>query len=140
MNVFDRRLFVSAALATGTLAAGPALAAQSPSDRKLQGTAPVIHHVFFWLKNAGSRADRDRLISGLRTLKTIDVVRQLHIGVPASTEKRDVVDNSYDVSELMIFDSVEDQARYQTHPVHLAFVKTCEHLWEKVVVYDTLEV
>jgi hypothetical protein len=140
MTAFDRRLFLSAALATGTLAGGPILAAQSRPDRKMQGAAPVIHHVFFWLKNAGSPADRDLLISGLRTLKTIDVVRQLHIGVPASTEKRDVVDNSYDVSELMIFDSVEDQGRYQTHPVHLAFVKAYGHLWEKVVVYDTLEV
>ena len=140
MNVFDRRLFVSAALATGTLAGGPALAAQSPPDRKTQEAAPVIHHVFFWLKNPGSPTDRDLLIAGLRTLKTIDVVRQLHIGVPASTEKRDVVDNSYDVSELMIFDSVEDQGRYQTHPLHLAFVKQCGHLWERVVVYDTLEV
>jgi hypothetical protein len=140
MTAFDRRLFLSAALATGTLAGGPTLAAQTQPDRKMQGAAPVIHHVFFWLRNAGSQADRDLLIAGLRTLKTIDVVRQLHIGVPASTEKRDVVDNSYDVSELMIFDSVEDQGRYQTHPVHLAFVKEYGHLWEKVVVYDTVEV
>jgi hypothetical protein len=140
MNAFNRRLFLSAALATGTFAGGPSIAAQGRPDRLTEGAAPLIHHVFFWLKNPGSQADRDLLISGLRTLKAIDVVRRLHIGVPASTEKRDVVDNSYDVSELMIFDSVEDQARYQTHPVHLDFVKTYGHLWEKVVVYDALEV
>lgn len=140
MNAFDRRLFLSAALAAGTFAGGPSIAAQDHPGPKTEGTAPLIHHVFFWLKNAGSQADRDRLISGLRTLKAIDVIRQLHIGVPASTEKRDVVDNSYDVSELMIFDSVEDQKQYQDHPVHLDFVKTYSHLWEKVVVYDTVEV
>jgi hypothetical protein len=141
MNILDRRLFLSAAaLATGTFASGTSIAAQDYPGPKSEGAASLIHHVFFWLKNAGSQADRDLLILGLRTLKTIDAVRQLHIGVPASTEKRDVVDNSYDVSELMFFDSVEDQARYQVHPLHLDFVKTYGHLWEKVVVYDSLDV
>lgn len=140
MNVFDRRLFLSAALATGTFAGGASIAAQGHPEPKTEGAAPLIHHVFFWLKNPGSRADRDLLISGLRTLKAIDVVRQLHIGVPASTEKRDVVDISYDVSELMFFDSVEDQKRYQDHPIHLEFVRKHAHLWEKVTVYDTLGV
>ena len=98
----------------------------------------MIHHVFFWLNNPGSKADRDRLIAGLNTLRTIEVVQQLHIGVPASTEKREVVDNSYDVSELMFFASVEDQKRYQDHPLHLKFVEDCAHLWRKVVVYDAI--
>jgi len=98
----------------------------------------MIHHVFFWLNNPGSKADRDQLIAGLNTLRAVEVVQQLHIGVPASTEKRDVVDNSYDVSELMFFASVEDQKRYQDHPLHLQFVKDCAHLWRKVVVYDAI--
>ncbi|CAN7599231.1 Dabb family protein [Caulobacter sp. LjRoot300] len=98
----------------------------------------MIHHVLFWLNNPGSKADRDRLIAGLNTLRAIEVVQQLHIGVPASSEKRDVVDNSYDVSELMFFASVEDQKRYQDHPLHLQFVKDCAHLWRKVVVYDAI--
>lgn len=98
----------------------------------------MIHHVFFWLNNPGSKADRDQLIAGLNTLRAIEVVQQLHIGVPASTEKREVVDNSYDVSELMFFASVEDQKRYQDHPLHLQFVKDSAHLWRKVVVYDAI--
>ena len=96
----------------------------------------LVHHVFFWLKRPGSQEDRDRLIAGLRTLRGIPVIRNLEIGIPASTEARDVVDASYDVSELMFFDSVEDQKSYQDHPLHLAFVKACEPLWAKVVVYD----
>lgn len=98
----------------------------------------MIHHVFFWLTNPGSKADRDQLIAGLNTLRAVNVVQQLHIGVPASTEKREVVDNSYDVSELMFFASVEDQKRYQDHPLHLKFVEDCAHLWRKVVVYDAI--
>jgi hypothetical protein len=92
----------------------------------------LVHHVFFWLKRPGSQEDRDRLIAGLRTLRGIPVIRNLEIGIPASTEARDVVDASYDVSELMFFDSVEDQKSYQDQ----AFVKACEPLWAKVVVYD----
>ncbi|TCM22100.1 stress responsive alpha/beta barrel protein [Novosphingobium sp. PhB165] len=98
--------------------------------------AKLVHHVFFWLRQPGSRADRDQLIAGLRSLQGIPVIRRLEIGVPASTEKREVVDSSYDVSELMYFGSAEDQKTYQDHPIHQAFVKSCEHLWEKVVVYD----
>ena len=55
----------------------------------------LTHHVFFWLKNPGSSADLDKLIEGLMTLQKIESVRQLHIGVPADTEKRPVVDNSF---------------------------------------------
>ena len=72
----------------------------------------------------------------LSTLRAIPVIRDLQIGVPASTEKRDVVDSSFDVSELMVFDNAVDQKVYQDHEIHQAFVKSCEHLWQKVVVYD----
>lgn len=131
--MLDRRVLMSAGLMSSSLAAmaTSAVAAEPAS-------APMIHHVFFWLKTPGSKADRDALIAGLKTLKAIEVVRQLHIGVPASTEKREVVDNSYDVSELMFFDSVADQKLYQDHPLHLKFVKDCSHLWAKVVVYDSV--
>ena len=100
----------------------------------------LTHHVFFWLKNPSSTADRDKLIEGLKTLKKIESIRQIHIGVPADTEKRDVVDNSYSVSELMFFDDAAGQKVYQDHPIHKKFVEDCSMLWEKVIVYDTLNV
>jgi hypothetical protein len=134
MPPFDRRILLSGGLAAG-LGANAAMAA--PNDAAPSAPS-MIHHVFFWLKNPGSKADRDQLIAGLNALRAIDVIQQLHIGVPASTEKRDVVDNSYDVSELMFFKTVEDQKRYQDHPLHLKFVKDYSHLWGKVVVYDTI--
>jgi len=96
----------------------------------------IIHHVFFWLKNEGSDIDRQELVAGLQTLENIPQVKKLLIGLPASTEKREVVDNSFCVSEMMYFDSVEEQDAYQTHPIHLAFVEKYGHLWERVVVYD----
>jgi hypothetical protein len=96
----------------------------------------IIHHVFFWLKNPASTADKEQLIDGLKTLKAIPQVKKLLIGTPAPTVKRDVVETSFHVSELMYFDNVRDQDDYQTHPVHLSFVEKYGRLWEKVVVYD----
>lgn len=105
----------------------------------MQKKAPLVHHVFFWLKNPGSPADRAKLIAGVKSLAKIEQVRQIHVGVPASTEKRDVVDNSYDVSELLYFDNTADQKIYQDHPLHQKFIQEHSMLWDKVVVYDVME-
>ncbi|QHJ11330.1 hypothetical protein FX988_01559 [Paraglaciecola mesophila] len=120
-------LFITATL--------PVNAETSPTN----ATSPaVIHSVFFWLKNPDSSADRDALIEGLNSLRAIPEIQALHVGVPASTVSRDVIDSSYQVSELMFFNSVEDQDNYQRHPIHKKFVDEYAHLWEKVVVYDSL--
>lgn len=99
----------------------------------------LSHHVFFWLKNPASIEDRNKLIAGLRKLAAINTIRSLQIGVPADTEKRPVVDNSFAVSELMFFDDVEGQNLYQDHPLHKKFIEECSGLWERVVVYDAIE-
>ena len=94
----------------------------------------------FWLKNPTSEKDRDALIAGVKTLAGVPHVKMLHVGVPAPTEDRDVVDNSFHVSELMLFEDVAAQRAYQEHPIHQRFVETCSPLWEKVVVHDSLAV
>ncbi len=126
-----RRRFIKNA---AVLAASPAMMGQHPAAPRQQ----VIHHVFFWLKNPDAEADKKELIAGLKTLKAVPQVRQLLIGTPASTVKREVVDNSFQVSELMYFNSTKDQDDYQVHPLHKAFVEKCSHLWERVVVYDMI--
>lgn len=100
--------------------------------------APLAHQVYFWLKHPNSKEDQAKLIEGIKTLAAIEQVRGIHIGVPASTEKRDVVDNSYAVSELLFFDNAADEHAYQVHPIHTAFVENYSHLWSKVVVYDSV--
>jgi Stress responsive A/B Barrel Domain len=94
------------------------------------------HMALFWLNQPDSSADRAMLAEGLETLRAIPQVRTLHIGQPAPTEDRDVVDSSYAVVESMTFDSLTDQADYQIQPVHQAFIAKCGHLWSRVVVYD----
>ena len=102
----------------------------------MQHEIAFIHHVFFWLANAGNEADRNALVAGLQKLTSIKSIQQAHIGRPAATN-REVIDNSYDVSWMLLFKTKEDQDQYQDDPVHLEFVKTCAHLWQKVVVYDS---
>jgi hypothetical protein len=98
-----------------------------------------VHHVFFWLENPGSKEDRDLLIAGLKKLSVAGTIRQFHIGQPAGTN-RDVIETSYAVSWLLLFDTAADQDAYQNDPIHLQFVKECSSLWSKVVVYDSVNV
>ncbi len=107
-----------------------------PSDDFATQPGQIIHHVFFWLNNPDSESDKQQLMEGLNTFSSIDEVKVLLVGTPASTIEREVVDNSFDVSELMIFESVEAQDAYQVHPIHTEFVENYSHLWERVVVYD----
>lgn len=96
----------------------------------------ITHAVFFWLKNPDSIEDRDKLIAGVRSLAAIEEVRSLIVGVPAETGNREVVDRSYGVSEILTFDSIENEAVYQDHPLHQQFIADHSHLWSKVTVYD----
>jgi hypothetical protein len=98
-----------------------------------------IHHVYFWLKNPDSAADRTKLVEGLKKLSKVKTIKMFHIGQPADT-KRDVIDSSYAVSWFTLFDNAADQASYQTDPIHLKFIEECSNLWTKVVVYDSVDV
>ncbi len=95
-----------------------------------------VHHVFFYLKNQDSEADRNKFLEGINLLSTISTIRQFHVGVPASTNRAVIVQN-YSYSWLCFFDSAEDEAIYQSHPIHDEFRDNYGHLWEKVVIYDS---
>src|SRR5688572_28089502 len=126
----SRRTFIAAAATIAVTNAG--------ASASMTTYPKLVHHVFFWLKNPDSKQDLARLLEGLRTLTKIESVRGAHFGVPASTEKREVVDNSYSVSEILFFDDTAGQKIYQDHAIHKKFVTDCAHLWERVVVYDAI--
>lgn len=134
MKKSNRRKFLGTA---ATIAVGTAASAMPLSDKNKN--YPVVHHVFFWLKNMDSTTDRDQLIKGIKALSKIETVQDIHVGIVASTEKREVIDSSWSVSELLFFKDLEGQATYQTHPLHLKFIEECSHLWSKVLVYDIVE-
>lgn len=106
----------------------------------MSGTiAKLAHHVYFWLKNPDSKEDLAQLLRGAHTLTSIETIKGFHLAVPAATEDRNVIDNSYQVSWLAFFDSEADEQIYQVHPTHLKFIEDYNHLWSKVVVYDSLQ-
>ena len=140
MKQSTRRKFLTGAATLGAAAMVSTTTSADVCEQTTQDLPKLVHKVFFWLKNPESEEDRNALIKGLKTLQAIETVRAIHVGVPASTEKRDVVNNSYQVSEMLLFDNVEGQNVYQQHPIHLKFVEDCSHLWREVVVYDSIAV
>jgi hypothetical protein len=134
MEKQTRRTFVASAVALSASAAATAMPTMEKQDKK-----QLVHHVYFWLKNRDSKEDLNKLVEGLTSLKKIEQLKLAKIGIPASTEKRDVVDNSYSISWLNFFDDIKGQDEYQVHPIHLKFVENYKHLWEKVIVYDSID-
>ena len=94
-----------------------------------------VHHVLFYLKNPNSVEDKALLIKGLQELSKVPCIQFSNIGSPAATT-REVIEKVYSISWLSIFESAEQEGVYQVHPIHLAFVENCKHLWQKVVIYD----
>jgi len=136
MSKLSRRQFVgdaSKAAIAGTII----FTADQPQQREMKNV--FIHHVYFWLKNTGDADDLQRLVAGLKKLSVVTTIRQFHIGIPAATS-REVIDGSYSVSWLLLFNNKADQDSYQADPVHLQFVETCSSLWKKVIVYDSVDV
>ena len=129
-----RRKFLTSVSALTLGASIPALSENQKEKRLL------VHHVFFWLKNPGSEEDLGKLTEGVNSLKKIESLRMVKIGLPAGTTKRDVIDDSYSLSLLTIFDDVKGHDTYQDHPIHTKFVETYSPLWNKVVVYDSMDI
>lgn len=136
MKIQNRREFI---VSTALLSSGLAASALIPENYK-KNKQQVVHHVFFWLKNSASKEDFNKLIDGLRTLKKIEIVRKIHIGIPAVTEFRPVIDNSYSASVILFFDDLAGQKTYQDHSIHQKFIANCSLLWKKIIVYDSMEV
>jgi len=97
----------------------------------------LVHHVFFYMAPDASEADKAALKAGIETLTQIEDIQQWHLGVPAPTD-RPVIERGYTYSWLAVFANGEAEAAYQKHPVHLEFIKNCQHLWSKVVVHDSI--
>lgn len=117
----------AAAIALTGVMGSPASASELPGK--------FVHHVYFWLKQPNSPADRAKLIDGLKTLSSVKTIKAHHIGVPAATD-RPVIDKSYSVSWMLVFANKADQDSYQVDPIHLEFVDKLSPLWDRVVVYD----
>ena len=94
----------------------------------------MIHQVYFWLHDVADT--QEFLTEAVPMLGKCPTVGKFIAGVPAETEKRDVVDHSWQVCCTSFFDSIEDQLAYQTEPLHLEFIKKYSKMWKTVKVYD----
>ncbi len=134
----NRRSFLKK-LAAGTVATGFLPFTKKVSAGEVQLKGALIHHVFFWLKEPKNEAHKKQLVKALNDLLKVETIKLSHIGFPAGTESRDVVDHSYSVSYMTMFEDQAGQDAYQVHPLHVKFVEENSHLWEKVVVYDSVD-
>jgi hypothetical protein len=96
-----------------------------------------VHQVYFWLNN---KADLPKLIEGLEVMLPITSIRDIHIGVPAPSEERDVIERSYDVSLLVTFANLADHDHYQVDPLHDIFREQyAGPLCKRVMVLDSVD-
>lgn len=96
----------------------------------------LIHSVYFWLKPELSPAQRAEFRAGLEALTGVKAVEKVHIGTPAATAKRPVIDDSYAFALTVICRDVAAHDAYQVDPLHLAFVDRFKTFWSRVQIYD----
>lgn len=107
-------------------------------EQKTEFDHHFTHVVYFWLKNTDSAVDRKAFLTSLKNFMYKSKYAQTKfIGEPAGTS-RDVVDGSFTYSLILTFPSKEIQDKYQQEPAHIKFVEESQHLWERVVVYDSV--
>ena len=102
-------------------------------------TGPFVHSVYFWLKNPDNLENTNAFEKAIRKLiRTNPQATSNHFGKAAEVEERAVVDNSFTYFYMMIFSDLKTQNLYQTDPTHEIFIKEAAHLWERVIVYDSI--
>jgi hypothetical protein len=96
------------------------------------------HGGYFWLHNPDSQADRQDFEASLsKFLSRSQYAKTKFIGTPP-VASREVVDGSFTYSLIVTFESAEAQAAYQKEQPHRDFIAESEHLWKKVIVYDSI--
>lgn len=94
----------------------------------------IVHQVYFWLHQPNK--DLKAVMDGCKKIGSISSAKDFLVGVPAKTEKRDVIDDSYHIALTVYFDDLKSHDIYQEHPDHLKFIDDHSKKWAKVQVYD----
>ncbi|PWJ58339.1 stress responsive alpha/beta barrel protein [Dyadobacter jejuensis] len=131
MNQSSRRKFLQKASLASLAVASPEVLAPDKNKELF------IHHVLFYLKDKNNAQDAAKLLEGLHKLAKVKTIQYVHIGTPASTS-RPVIVKDYSFSWMCFFKNIIEQELYQSDPIHLKFVEDYSHLWEKVVIYDSV--
>ncbi|WP_286592578.1 Dabb family protein [Sphingobacterium sp. N143] len=113
-----------------------AQANETQSDQKIPSNT-IVHVVNFWLKKDISEKDKKDFVGFFEELRKIETIQSLNYGIPAQTNDRPVVDNSFDYTLIVTFKDLKDIGVYETHPIHLKAIEKYQHFWTKVMVKDT---
>lgn len=101
-------------------------------------TAGMLQHtVYFYLNDDVTEEERGQFEEGLRELLAIETIYKSEMGIPGSTEEREVTDHGFGYSIFTWFENLDDYNVYADHPDHLEFIDTYNHLWADVKVYDS---
>ncbi|HRK35954.1 MAG TPA: Dabb family protein [Candidatus Hydrogenedentes bacterium] len=95
-----------------------------------------VHAVYFWLREGLTLEETARFRGGMESLRGCESVRDMFVGVPASTN-RPVVERGYTFALVVLFDDLAGHDAYQVHPIHNAFVDTFKSYWTRVQIYDS---
>ncbi|GAA4278880.1 Dabb family protein [Aquimarina mytili] len=122
---------------------GFASIAQTTANKEVLNSRTIkgdfVHTVLFWLNNPDNLMDRKTFEDGVSTLfKECQFITSSHIGIPADTATRPIVDDSYTYCVVLTFKSKEAHDNYQVDPIHKKFVEENKNLWNKIVVYDSV--
>ena len=95
----------------------------------------ITHVVIFWTDKPHGQ-NREKLLTGARTLGQIPGVLEFRCGIPVPSS-RGAVDDSFAVAISMTFKDQAAADAYQTHPIHLEFIETYfKPCSRRFVVYD----
>lgn len=97
-----------------------------------------VHSVYFWLRPDLSAEEQDRFVREATALKEIRSVRHAWVGTPAETD-RPVIDRSYSYALTVVFDDEAAHDEYQVDPIHDRFREQCAPLWNRVLIYDSVD-
>jgi hypothetical protein len=114
------------------LAAAAVLSAQTLPGPQL------FHAVFFTLKDKSPQAAARLVGECTKYLKGHPGEAAFFAGVRAADLQREVNDQDFQVSLLIVFKTTADHDRYQTAPRHLDFIKANQAAWAKVRVFDSV--
>lgn len=130
-HAFRALIALAAVLWFATLSAGLVVA---PVER-----GRVQHVVMLWLKEPGNAEARAKLIRASLELQSIPGVLSIAAGAALPSE-RPLVDDSFDVGVVFVFESAEAMHAYLAHPDHQRTVaEVVAPVVDRMLVYDFVE-
>jgi hypothetical protein len=82
-----------------------------------------VHHVIlFWLNDPGDQSIIELISNSSISFTEIPGVQEVVVGTTFPSD-RDIVDDSFDVAAILIFENEQAYRNYLTHPQHLKAIK-----------------